>query len=219
MHRASSPRIEQTPARMRVATAWPHAIFSRSSWRADASAASSKGPGSGAWAAAATALRPRSWRTSTLHVLDPRQERRPDLRPAPFRPPPGGLAIPFVEVDVRVPVVVRQVLDVEAVLRPLGDRPLAQLAGLTGLVGRQPGEDARVGAQGRFHVAVAPLAGLLVQGLEAARQLGELPLVDAAQSPKTWDVSSSQPTPVHSSRKSWAARSRSLTAAGKRPAK
>jgi hypothetical protein len=96
-----------------------------------------------------------------LHELDPQQLRGPQLRLDEPDPAPGGGRVPGVQVAVGAAEEMRQVLDVEPLLRPAPDRLGRPRPGLVGLVGGQPGEDRRVDLDGRFHVEVAALAGLL----------------------------------------------------------
>ena len=105
------------------------------------------------------------------HELDAQQERCLQRRPRFAKSAPAGRAVPGIEVDVKMCAELVQMLKVEPVPRPVLDGLIGPGAGLTDIVVRQPGQRLDSSAGGRRQVAVAALAGLLVQKLESAAEL------------------------------------------------
>ncbi len=84
----------------------------------------------------------------SCNVLDPGQKRCSDRRPGRLRSLPGGRAVALVQVDVRIALVVSQVLQVKALLAPLGDTLRGERPRVGRIVGGEPGDNPRVSPQG-----------------------------------------------------------------------
>ena len=83
----------------------------------------------------------------------------------------AGRAVSGVEVDVKMCAELVYMLKVEPLPRPVLDGLIGPGAGLTDIVVRQPGQRLDARASGRRQVAIAAVAGLLVQTLESAAEL------------------------------------------------
>ena len=167
--RPTSPRTEATPALISWARAPAQGVCCRSRRRADFSARRKQRLGIGRDRRHGHRTAPRMLDHVGVHLLDPQQERRLQERLRFRDPPPGTGRIAGVRVDIKVPIIKIEMLDVKALMRPLSQRLTGEPPRALDVVLSQPDDGPDEGAGRGDHVTVAALARLVEDLLAAAR--------------------------------------------------